>query len=216
MAAPEARVARAGEIACDEALFEKLRTLRKRLADERGVPSYIIFSDVTLRQMARFYPLMNAEFTRISGMGEKKLREFGDEFRAEISAHLEMNPRQIFAEESFTPPPAPTKSRGQLLTDTVRDTLRMFRAGAEPRDIARQRGVTEGTIYGHLAAALDAGEELEMRRFFTAEEEREMTAAFEKMGWALLSGAHAALGGRYDYARLRLFRAAQKRATGSN
>ncbi|MBI5772407.1 MAG: RecQ family ATP-dependent DNA helicase [Verrucomicrobia bacterium] len=212
MAAPEAKAARAGEIACDEALFERLRALRKRLADERGVPSYIIFSDVTLRQMARFYPLMDAEFTRISGMGEKKRREFGDVFRAEISAHLAENPRQMFAEESFTPPPAPAKSRGQLLTETVRDTLRQFRAGTEPPAIARQRGVTEGTIYGHLAAALDAGEELEMRRFFTPEEEREMTAAFDKMGWALLSGAHTALGGRYDYHKLRLFRAAQKRS----
>ena len=47
------------------------------------------------------YLQVNAEFTRISGMGEKKLREFGDAFRAEISAHLETNPRQIFAEESF-------------------------------------------------------------------------------------------------------------------
>jgi len=212
MAAPEARAERAGEIACDEVLFERLRGLRKRLADERGLPSYIIFSDVTLRQMARFYPLMDAEFTRISGMGEKKRREFGEIFRAEISAHLAENPRQMFAEESFTPPPAPAKSRGQLLTETVRDTLRQFRAGTEPPTIARQRGVTEGTIYGHLGAALDAGEDLDMGRFFTPEEEREMTAAFEKMGWAMLSGAHTALGGRYDYHKLRLFRAAQKRS----
>ena len=98
LAAPEARAARAGEIACDEALFEKLRVLRRRLADERGLPSYIIFSDVSLRQMARFYPLMNAEFARISGVGEMKLREFSDVFRAEIAAHLEANPRQTFAE----------------------------------------------------------------------------------------------------------------------
>ncbi len=65
---------RAGEIACDEALFEKLRALRKQLADERAVPPYIIFSDVSLRQMARFYPANDAEFSRISGVGEKKLR----------------------------------------------------------------------------------------------------------------------------------------------
>ncbi len=98
LAAPEARAARAGEIACDEALFEKLRVLRRRLADERGLPAYIIFSDVSLRQMARFYPLMNAEFARISGVGEMKLREFSDVFRAEIVTHLETSPRQTFSE----------------------------------------------------------------------------------------------------------------------
>ena len=53
---------RAGEIACDEALFEKLRALRKQLADERAVPPYIIFSDVSLRQMARFYPANEQRF----------------------------------------------------------------------------------------------------------------------------------------------------------
>src|SRR6201999_3480182 len=54
VAAPEAASKhRAGEIDCDEALFDRLRQLRKRLADERGVPPYIVFSDVSLRQMAR-------------------------------------------------------------------------------------------------------------------------------------------------------------------
>ena len=91
-----------------------------------------------------------------------------------------------------------TLAKFWALPSERRDTLRQFRAGTEPPVIARQRGVTEGTVYGHLAAALDAGEELEMRRFFTPEEEREMTAAFDRTGWAMLSGAHTALGGRYD------------------
>ena len=54
--APETKRHQAGEITCDEALFERLRELRKRLADERDVPAYIVFSDVALRQMAREYP----------------------------------------------------------------------------------------------------------------------------------------------------------------
>src|SRR6266702_7996044 len=45
-----------GAIECDEVLFERLRTLRRQLADERGVPAYIIFSDVSLREMAKHYP----------------------------------------------------------------------------------------------------------------------------------------------------------------
>jgi ATP-dependent DNA helicase RecQ len=92
---------RAGEIACDEVLFEKLRQLRKRLADERGVPPYIVFSDVSLRQMARYYPQRDSEFSRVSGVGEKKLREFAPPFLAEISEYLKANRRQIFADDSF-------------------------------------------------------------------------------------------------------------------
>ena len=102
---------RAGEIACDEALFERLRRLRKGLADERSVPSYIIFSDVALRQMARYYPGNEREFARINGVGERKLTEFGKEFLGEIVAHLQTNPRQIFADDSFA---APVQRRGSL------------------------------------------------------------------------------------------------------
>jgi len=89
---------RAGELACDEVLFDRLRLLRKTLADERDVPAYIVFSDVALRQMARDYPADARDFARISGVGEKKLREFGDVFLEEIGVHLRNFPRQAFAE----------------------------------------------------------------------------------------------------------------------
>ncbi|HEY3930990.1 MAG TPA: RQC domain-containing protein, partial [Verrucomicrobiae bacterium] len=82
--APETKTQRVGEISCDEILFERLRELRKKIADERDVPAYIIFSDVSLRQMARNYPANENEFARISGVGETKLREFGKIFLAEI------------------------------------------------------------------------------------------------------------------------------------
>ncbi|MBI1841173.1 MAG: HRDC domain-containing protein, partial [Verrucomicrobia bacterium] len=85
-----------GAIACDETLFESLRSLRKRLADERDVPAYIIFSDVALRQIARVYPLSDAELLRINGVGEKKLREFGPALLGAVADHLRENPRQSF------------------------------------------------------------------------------------------------------------------------
>jgi ATP-dependent DNA helicase RecQ len=100
-AAPDRTRHRVGEIACDEALFEALRILRRQLADERSVPAYIVFSDVALRQMARFYPVTDREFAKISGVGEKKAREFGEVFLAEIAAHLRQNPRQVFADDSL-------------------------------------------------------------------------------------------------------------------
>ncbi len=93
-AAPERRV---GKMDCDEILFEQLRALRKRIADERKVPSYIIFSDVSLRQMAREYPTEKSDFARINGVGRKKLDEFGSLFMEEVTRHLERHPRQIFA-----------------------------------------------------------------------------------------------------------------------
>ena len=60
---------RSSGIECDEGLFEVLRGLRKRLADNRGVPPYVIFGDVSLRQMARRYPRTEEAFLRIPGWG---------------------------------------------------------------------------------------------------------------------------------------------------
>ena len=79
---------RAGEIECDEALFEQLRVLRRKLADKRNVPAYIIFSDVALREMAHACPITAAEFSQIPGVGQQKLRDFAQPFTAAIRSYL--------------------------------------------------------------------------------------------------------------------------------
>ncbi len=96
MERPRPRAQKVGDIECDELLFEKLRQLRKTLADEHGVPPYIVFGDVSLRQMAREYPVSESEFRRISGVGERKMRDYGESFLDEIRAHLRLNDRQEF------------------------------------------------------------------------------------------------------------------------
>ena len=62
------------------ALFESLRTLRKRLADEAGMPPYIIFNDASLRDMAQRQPTTLQEFSTIVGVGQAKLARYGGQF----------------------------------------------------------------------------------------------------------------------------------------
>jgi ATP-dependent DNA helicase RecQ len=85
-----------GAIECDEELFERLRALRRQLADERGVPAYIIFSDVSLREMAKHYPTTPVQFRRIAGVGEQKLKQFAKPFLDEINGHLASRPALTF------------------------------------------------------------------------------------------------------------------------
>ena len=205
--APERQEHRVGEISCDEVLFDRLRRLRKKLADERDVPAYIIFSDVALRQMARNYPASESEFARISGVGEKKLREFGEIFLGEIAAHLQTSSRQIFADDSFTAPAAPPPSRSNL-GDSARETLRRFRAGHSVEQIARERGVTTGTILGHIAEGIERREPVDLQNFFTVAELTEVAAAFNRNGFGNITAVFDSLGGAIDYGRLRVFRAA--------
>jgi len=68
----------------DQTLWNALRACRKRLAEEQGVPPYVIFHDATLREMLEFRPLTPEQLLSITGVGHSKLERFGDEFLAVI------------------------------------------------------------------------------------------------------------------------------------
>ena len=143
VSAPKPQEHRVGEIACDELLLERLVRLRKQLADERAVPPHILFSDVTLRQIARDYPGNERQLARISGMSEKKLHEFGSVLLAVIAGHLEMQPRQIFAATSFENPSVePARARRSAAKDDQPYDEALFeRLRQVRRELAEERGV---------------------------------------------------------------------------
>jgi len=92
---PRQRVVKATQIQAeswagvDRALFESLRELRRSIAAERGVPAYVIFHDATLRDMSRRRPQTPAELLNVHGVGEQKLKNYGDRFIAQIKAHAD-------------------------------------------------------------------------------------------------------------------------------
>ena len=73
----------------DRELFDRLRTLRTSLAKKRGVPSYIIFSNAALEDMARRKPVTREEFLQVNGVGEMKLTMYGEEFIGAITEFLQ-------------------------------------------------------------------------------------------------------------------------------
>jgi ATP-dependent DNA helicase RecQ len=73
------------------ALFERLRALRKRLADEHGLPPYVVFHDATLREMAEHRPLTLSQFAELPGVGQAKLARYGEHFIAAVAEHLSQN-----------------------------------------------------------------------------------------------------------------------------
>jgi ATP-dependent DNA helicase RecQ len=195
--------ARVGAIECDEVLFERLRDLRRKLADERNVPAYVIFSDVSLREMARDYPTTATEFRRIPGVGEQKLKDFAETFLSEIKNYLVGNPRRTFSSrlDLLRPP------RGSRLNESQTETLRRFQKGESVDQIARARGFVASTIYAHLLAAIERGKIAERDRFFTLEEEKEIAAAFRQISDGKLVDVSVLLGNKYDIGLLRIFRA---------
>jgi ATP-dependent DNA helicase RecQ len=185
---------------CDTVLFERLRKFRKRLADAKGAPAFVIFSDAALQQMARDYPTTEPQFRRISGVGEAKLAEFGALFMREIQEHLASNPRADI-------PKQPALIERKALGDSEYDTLRRYRSGQSVANIAAERGFKENTIVGHLVSAVEAGEDIDTTVFLEAIDEPEVAAAFTKLGPGNLTGIRELLGERYDYNVLRMYRA---------
>jgi ATP-dependent DNA helicase RecQ len=203
--ADKTRKARAGAIECDELLFERLRVLRRKLADDRNVPAYVIFSDVSLREMARAYPVTSSEFRQIPGVGEQKLKDFAEAFLSEIKDYLANHPRRTFSDDVAVSFP----ERRHGLNDSQAETLRRFCKGESVEEIARARGFVRSTIYGHLVSAIEDGKiGLESRdRFFTSAQEKEIAAAFRQVSDGKLTELSALLGSKYDIGELRLFRA---------
>jgi ATP-dependent DNA helicase RecQ len=75
----------------DDGLFEALRVLRRKLADQRGVPAYVLFNDATLRDMARLRPSTPTALLGVRGVGDKKLADFGQRFLEEIITYCREN-----------------------------------------------------------------------------------------------------------------------------
>ncbi len=157
--------ARAGDVPCDEGCFALLRGLRKEIADARELPPYVIFSDVSLRHMARSYPRTAEEFVRVPGVGSKKLEDFGQSFMEAIAQWLRDHPRLTFPAIRSAAPPAKKMRAESALNGTALETLHRWREGRSLEDIAALRGLVISTVESHMALAVEAGENLEPAPF---------------------------------------------------
>ena len=90
----------------------------------------------------------------------------------------------------------------------MHETLRRFRAGDTVETIASNRGLAASTIIGHLAQALESGEDIDLGRFLKPEERAEIEAVFKQLGFEALSPVFESLGRRYGYGLIHLVRAA--------
>ena len=208
-----AKVSRAGNIACDEDLFAELRRVRKALADARGVPPYVVFGDVSLRHMARRYPVTDAAFLAIPGVGSQKLADFGPAFLQAIRNWLTSHEAQPFAHDEVAPKAAPKMKSEGALNASVLETLRLFHNGKNPQEISALRALSSSTIAQHFASAIISGDlKAEARDFYSYEDERVIEQAAVAHGFDRLAPLHEALGGRISYETLHFYRAFRQRA----
>ena len=151
----ERRASTASRTALDfeQALFEELRIVRGRLAAERGVPAYVIFSDATLQEMAYYIPQSRDSLARIFGVGDVKLEQFGDAFLLIIRDYagrcsLEERGKPAYnVEEIRRQYP---KAYAKWLPEDDERLKEMYAAGTGVAELARQFGRNRGAIRSRL------------------------------------------------------------------
>jgi len=135
-----------------DTLFERLRKLRHQISLDENIPAYLVFSDTTLKEMEQARPMCEADFLEISGVGQRKLEVYGEDFIAEIVS---------FSDEK-------TKKRKE--NDTYKVTYNLYKEGLSIDEIATNRKLKSTTIFSHLAKAYTDGKDIDIYNFISIEE----------------------------------------------
>ena len=213
------------ELDYDNDLFQKLRELRTKLASERGVPPYVVFGDVSLREMAHYYPQSEESLLRINGVGRVKLRDFGDDFLSAIRAYAEPKGLEDRA-DSAAPSRRPRESRRPSNRRSRRDsgigsslqkTLALLQQGLPFSEVVNRRGLAESTVSTHVEWLVESGELSDYRKYLPAADDLDrITRTFESVGDARLKPVHEALNGEFAYWQIRFARAHCRRQSATS
>lgn len=172
-----------------EILFERLRKLRKQIADRQSVPPYVIFADSSLKLMAQVRPKTLAAFANLSGVSEHKTQQYGETFISII---------REFSEQHQLPTPLPSKS--QMVT------LQLHQQGLNVTEIAQTRGMAVSTINIHLSELIEMNQPVALNKLVTADKQKAIIAAIEKIGDTTLKPIKESLSEDYTYDEIRLVR----------
>ena len=193
-----------GEIEYNHALFALLRQRRKELADEAGVPPYVIFPDRTLIEMAAYTPQSISSLLKISGVGQVKLRQYGDAFLEVVRQYCEKH--GLKENPKATPPQKSDANR------RYRIVAEAYNAGETVEGLMARYQVTAGTILDHFARYLSAGNKLRDGADLRApssvapEQQQAAFAAFDEIGPAFLKPVYDRLDGAVNYDELKILR----------
>ena len=195
---------RAAELEYHRGLFAILRQRRKDMADEAGIPPYVIFPDRTLMEMAAYFPQSQESLLKISGVGQVKARQYGEAFLEvirEFSASHEINekPRESHRDKSDS-------GRRYVLVGEL------YNGGETVQSLMARYQVTTQTILDHLARfamagnTLRKGSDLEGLTSVSGEQTQAVFAVFDDIGTAMLKPVFDKMEGMLSYDDLKVLR----------
>ncbi len=168
-------------------LFERLRTLRKEIANKENIPPYVVFSNAVLEDLCSEKPITVDNLTDISGIGEFKAAKYGQSFVNEIDKFIKESDEE--------------KIKGS----TYIITYDMFINGMDVEDIAKERNLQATTIFSHLANSYSNGKNIDIDRLITSDELVQIENAIKVKGKEEgLKTLYTFLDEKIDYGKIRL------------
>ena len=198
---PDKEVAlKKGELDYNEELFNILRELRRKLAEDAGVPPFVVFGDVSLREMAYYFPKDSKSFSKIAGVGAKKLDQYADIF-LEVINYFSKTHNLISPEKTET-----IDIKVKQPTYFLK-TKELIQKKVPIARIAKHEKLSQDTIINHIEKMIDAGEILDLEYLKLPRDRYDvMRKAYLKCGDEKLKPVFEYLGGKYNYDELKLVR----------
>ncbi|MBI5949617.1 MAG: RecQ family ATP-dependent DNA helicase [Chloroflexi bacterium] len=206
--APVAASAGSGDDEDTERLFNALRAVRRRFADDANVPPYVIFADTVLREMARKRPRTRIEMLAVAGVGQVKYERYGEAFLAVTKAAA-----PVVAPAPVSPPRpgggrvAYRDRKSAAIPETVQRTWELHRSGLGIEEIAAQRGFSRSTIANHIADLVTRGEITDVSPWIDAATLALVRRAANGQAIGALGVIKEALGESVTYEQLHIARA---------
>ena len=189
----------------DRGLFEELRRLRHEQAAAQDVPAYIIFSDASLRELARRRPSTLNAFRQVPGVGDKKLADYGQAFVGRISDYcraqqlaMDVLLPETVAATSCLPAADITPSMSAI------SAFPLFRQGLSVQQVAQRMGRASSTVHRYLVDYLRNERICDPTLWVDATIAQRVTSAAEQTGMERLKPIYELLGGQVDYDQIRI------------
>jgi len=165
----------------DNSLFEILRVVRMGIAKEEKVPPFMIFSDATLKDMCRKIPGDRSQMLKVSGVGDMKLKKYGNVFIDAIKEYAEEN--NITQDKSAYEEIAVKENKNKdKKADTKMTSYELYKEGLSINEIAEKRGFTARTVEQHLLDCVEDGLEVEAGIFVNEAWKKQIIEVIKKCG----------------------------------
>ncbi len=181
-------------------LLQDLKTVRRKLASEEGVPAFVVLSDASLEELATYLPLTPIDLAQISGFGETKIRKYGQTFLDVVIAYCQLN--NVESKMQLKAPKIFKRANLESDTATKRLTLRLFKQGNTVAQIAEARKLAPSTIEGHIAFYIRLGK-IPLDSVLAHDKIKEIEKAIDRVGDRALTPLKLELGDNYSFSEIR-------------